>query len=49
MHDDLVLSVALACWTAEGYFKSSEIEAHQDEMRRQLSDEFDRIIGSFDL
>ena len=49
MHDDLVLSVALACWTAERYYESSEIKAHEDEIQRQLDDEFGRIMGDFDL
>ena len=49
VHDDMVLSVALACWTSQQYFKSSEIEAHQNEMQKQLDDEFSRIMGNFEL
>jgi hypothetical protein len=49
VHDDLVLSVALACWTAERFFESSEITFHEDEIQRRLDDEFGRIMGGFDL
>ncbi|MBN2185837.1 MAG: hypothetical protein JW732_00060 [Dehalococcoidia bacterium] len=49
MHDDLVLSVALACWTAEQYYKDSEIKVNEGEIQRQLDDEFGRIMGNFEL
>jgi hypothetical protein len=49
VHDDMVPSVALACWTAEQYYKDSEIKAHEDEIQRQLDDEFSRIMGNFEL
>ena len=49
MHDDLVLSVALACWTAEQYYTSQERRAYEDEAQKKLDQEFEGIMGNFDL
>lgn len=49
IHDDLVLSVALACFTATRYFSDREIQAHVAEMQRQVDDEFVGIMGEIDL
>jgi hypothetical protein len=49
VHDDLVLSVAMACFTATRYFSYREIQAHEAEIQRQLDDEFVGILRDIDL
>jgi hypothetical protein len=49
VHDDLVLSVALACWTAEWYYRNLEIVAHQDEAQKKLDQELDELFQELDL
>ena len=46
VHDDLVLSVALACWTATQYYSDAEFKVHQAEIQRQLDSEFEGIMRS---
>jgi len=48
-HDDLVLSVALACWTAEQYYTSQERRAYEDEAQKKLDQEFERIFRDLEL
>ncbi len=49
VHDDLVLSVALACWTAEQHYTSQERRAYEDEAQTKLDQEFEGIMRDLDL
>jgi hypothetical protein len=41
VHDDLVLSVALASWTAEQYYSCAEKRAYQRDAQERLDQEFE--------
>ena len=45
VHDDLVLSVALACWTATQFYTSQEQEAVLSIKQQELDDEFEGILS----
>jgi hypothetical protein len=49
IHDDLVLSVALACWTATQFYTSQEKITKLSYIQQELDDEFDGIIRSVEL
>lgn len=49
VHDDLVLSVALACWTATQFYTSQEQAAVLSVTQQELDSEFEGIIRSVEL
>ena len=49
VHDDPVLSVALACWTAEQYYTSQERRAYEEEAQKKLDQELERIFRDLEL
>lgn len=49
VHDDLVLSVALACWTATEYYKGSEINTYLAEVQKEFDDEVEGILRNLEL
>lgn len=44
VHDDLVLSVALASWTAGQYYSCAEKRAYQRDIKERLDQEFESFI-----
>ncbi|MFC1944687.1 hypothetical protein ACFLX5_04275 [Chloroflexota bacterium] len=49
VHDDLVLSVALACWTATQFYTSQEQATVLSITQQELDNEFEEIIRSLEL
>jgi hypothetical protein len=49
VHDDLVLSVALACWTATQFYTSQEQATILSYAQQELDSEFEGIMRSLEL